>query len=453
MSTAIAPTAPPGARPGGSLEESRQLLRIAGPIILSQLGAVGMNTMDTIMVGPLGAGALAAAGLASSLHVVALMVSTGTLLGMAPLVSRACGAGDLREARHALVQGLWLGLALGVPLTVLNLFGRQIALALGQPRMVAALVGELMHALAWGVVPVLLFAAFRQYLESMGHPRPPMVMTFLGLGVNVFGNRALIYGVPGWVAPMGVVGSGWSTTIVRWAMLVGMAAFLLSHRELHPFRGARLAPERVMLRRIAEIGAPAGAQIGLEVGLFSFAAVMMGWLGTLELGTHQVTLNLAATTFMVALGVSSAGSIRVGQNLGARRPDGVRRAALLTYAFAVGFMALCAVAFLLAPTWLLGLYTHDPGVLRLGRRLLFVGALFQVFDGAQVAGFSVLRGLADTRVPMLLAALAYWVVGVPAAYLLGFHTPLGPSGIWVGLCLALAVAAVLLLARVRAMVR
>jgi MATE family multidrug resistance protein len=452
MNTVLAPPVPPADRPGELLHESGQLLRIAGPIILSQLGAVGMNTMDTLMVGPLGAQALAAAGLASSLHVVGLMVSMGVLLGMAPLVSRAHGAGKMSEARHVLVQGLWLALALGVPLLALNLFGRPIALALGQPPGVAALVGGLMGALAWGVVPMLLFTAFRQFLEAMGRARPPMVMTFLGLGVNFLGNRALIYGVLGWVAPMGVVGSGWATTLVRWAMLAAMATYLLGHRELHPFRGAPVAPERVMLRRIVAIGAPSGAQVGLEIGLFSFAAVMMGWFGTLELGTHQVTLNLAATTFMVALGVSTAGSIRVGQNLGAHRPEAVRRAAVLTYAYSVGFMALCALAYLLAPEWLLALYTHDAGILRLGRRLLFVAALFQVFDGAQVAGFSVLRGLADTRVPMFLAALAYWVVGVPAAYLLGFHSPLGPVGVWAGLCLALAVAAVLLLARVRRVV-
>lgn len=429
--------------------DSAELLRLAGPIILSQLGGVGMNTMDTLMVGPLGAEALAAAGLASSLHVVALMVSMGTLLGMGPLVSRAFGAGDAAAARRVLVQGLWLALALGLPLLVLNLLGRPIALALGQPPGVAALVGGLMGALAWGVVPFLLFSAFRQYLEAVGLARAPMLLTFLGLGVNYLADRALIYGVPGWVQPMGVVGTGWATTAVRWAMLGAMLLFVALRPDLRPFQGVGRRPERALIRRIVEIGAPTGAQIGFEIGLFSFAAVMMGWFGALELGTHQVTINLAATTFMVAMGVSTAGSIRVGQSLGAGRGDAVRRAALLTYAFSVGFMALCAVAFLAVPEWLLELYTRDPGVLRLGRRLLFFAALFQVFDGAQVAGFCVLRGVADTRVPMYLAALAYWAVGVPAAYLLGFHSPLGPSGVWAGLCLSLAVAALLLGARVR----
>jgi MATE family multidrug resistance protein len=459
MPPAAALAAPTPRRPGrrrrGVLlaHEAERLLALAGPIILSQLGGVGMSTMDTLMVGPLGAEALATAGLASSLHMIALMVSAGCLLGMGPMVSQAHGAGDDASASRALVQGLWLALLLAAPIVVLNLLGQPLALALGQTPRIALLVGEFMRALAWGVIPILLFSAFRQYLEGMGAPRAPMVITFLGLAVNFVGNRLLIYGLPGRVPALGVVGSAWSTSIVRWAMLFVMMGYI-AYRHSRAARGGsaplpRLALEGGLLRRILAVGAPAGAQIGLEVGLFSFAAVMMGWFGAVELGTHQVALNLASTTFMVALGVSAAGSIRVGQNLGAGRPAAVRRSVMVTYLLAVGFMALCALAFLTIPEPLLRLYTHDPSILALGRRLLFMAALFQVFDGMQVSGFSVLRGAADTRVPMFLAALAYWVVGAPGAYLLAFHTALGPVGIWAGLCLGLAAAAILLLWRVR----
>lgn len=431
------------------LHEARSLLAIAGPIILSQLGGVGMNTMDTIMVGPLGAEALAAAGLASSLHVVLLMVTTGTVLGMGPLVSQAFGAGDREACRRVLVQGVWLSLALSLPVVALNLVGGPIAVALGQETQVSVLVGGYMAALAWGVVPVLLFMAFRQFLEGMGLTKPAMVITFLGLAVNFVGNRVLIYGVEGWVEPMGVVGSGWSTTAVRWAMLLAMAIYLYRHADLHPFRGVSWAPARALVRRIFSIGAPTGAQVGLEVGLFSFAAVMMGWFGALELGTHQVAINIAATTFMVALGVSLAGSIRVGQHLGAMNPAGVRRATVLTYLLSLVFMGVCALLFLAIPEFLLGLYSRDPEIIALGRRLLLMAALFQLFDGAQVAGFCVLRGAADTRVPMLLAAVSYWVIGVPAAYLLGFVAGFGPVGVWGGLCVGLAAASLMLFYRVR----
>jgi multidrug resistance protein, MATE family len=445
------PVRVPGGRHGGDgllAAEAKGLVRLAGPIILSQLGGVGMVTVDTIMVGTLGANALAAAGLANSLHMAVVMMSTGTLLGMGPLVSRAFGAGDRQECRHVLVQGLWLGLALTIPLMAINFLGGPLGELLGQPDEVTADAGRYMWALSWGILPYLLFTAFRNFLEGMGIAKPAMIITILGLLLNIPANYLFIHGVGGWEGYQ-VVGSAWATTLVRWSMLVGMATYLLGHPELHPFRGVGLRPEGKMFRRIVDVGIPTGAQMGLEVGLFSFAAVMMGWIGADELGTHQVTLNIAATTFMVALGVSLAGSIRVGQNLGGRNPEGARRAVALTYALSVGFMGVCALTFLLAPDALLRLYTDDEAVLRLGRDLLLVAALFQIFDGAQVAGFSVLRGAGDTRVPMILAALAYWVVGAPAAYLLGFHSPLSSVGIWAGLCISLATASVLLLRRVR----
>lgn len=432
------------------LHESRALARLAGPIMLSQLGAVGMNTTDTIMVGPLGAGALAAVGLASALHVTTLMLCTGTLLGMSPLVSQAFGAGDRLECRRVLVQGLWLSLLLTIPVVWITLQGERMALLLGQDPQVAKDVGAYLYAIAWGVLPVALFFAIRQFLDGMGLTRPAMVMTFLGLVLNFFGNKLLIYGWEGAHIPaMGLVGSGWATTVSRWAMLLALVAYLWVNPQLHPLQGISLRPVLSLVRRIAAIGTPAGAMLALEIGLFALAAVMMGWFGPVELGAHQVTLNLASTTFQLGLGVSLAGSIRVGHHLGARSGAGARRAARATYLLAMGAMGLCALVFLGAPGWLLHLYTDDPGVLQLGTRLLYIAALFQLFDAAQVSGVCVLRGAADTRVPAIIATVAYLAVGLPTAYLLGFHTPLGPVGIWTGLCLALATAALLLGARVR----
>jgi multidrug resistance protein, MATE family len=430
-------------------EEGRVLLRLAGPITLSQLGGIGMNTMDTIMVGPLGPESLAAAGLAGALHMAVLLVCTGMLLGMGPLVSQSFGARNRLECRRVFVGGLWLGAVLAVPVFAVNLVGERMSLGLGQEPVVAELAGGYMFALAWGVLPIVLFFACRQFIEGLNLTRAAMVMTFLGLAVNYVGNRILIYGVEGWVPAMGVVGSGWSTTIVRWSMLAAMVVYLVRHRDLQPLTGIRRVPQLPMIRRIASIGWPAGLQVGLEVALFSGAAVMMGWFGAVELGSHQVTINIAATTFMVALGVSIAGSIRVGQLIGADDPRGARRAVVVTYALSLGFMGICALVFLAAPEFLIGLYTREPEILRLGSSLLLVAALFQLFDGAQVAAFSVLRGAADTRVPMVMALLGYWVLGLPCAYLLGFHTGLGPVGVWIGLCFALAAVALLLGWRVR----
>ncbi|HEX2206011.1 MAG TPA: MATE family efflux transporter [Longimicrobium sp.] len=429
--------------------ELRTLLRVAAPIILSQLGGIAMNVTDTIMVAPLGPAALAAAGLGMSVHVTLLMVCTGVLMGMTPLVSQAFGAGERDECRRLLVQGLWLALIVSVPVTLVSLLGRPIALRMGQDPAVAAAGGAFLQALAPGALALVVFAAFRQYLDGMGLTRVAMAITFLGLVANVFANRALIHGVPGFVEPMGVVGAAVATSFVRWVMLVVMVAYVLRRSDLTPVGRAalRLVPAR--LKQIAAIGVPIGAQMGAEVGIFSLAAVMMGWLGPVQFAAHQVVINIASATFMVALGASVAGSIRVGQHVGAGNPRGARRAAVGAYLLSVGFMSLCALLFLAAPRWLISLYTTDPGILRYGTGLLFMAALFQVFDGAQVAGLTALRGAADTRVPMVITLLGYWAVGLPVAYYLGFRTSMAHLGIWTGLVVSLAVVSVFLAWRVR----
>jgi MATE family multidrug resistance protein len=431
------------------IHELRALLRLAGPIIVSQLGQIGMSTADTIMVGPLGAAPLAAVGLGGALHSFTTLVCTGVILGMAPLVSQAFGAGDVQRCREVLVQGIWLALLLSLPVMYVCLLGEELTRALGQEPEVAGLAGGYMRALTVGIPPLFIFLVIRQYLEGMNRSTPAMVLTFVGLALNVVANHLFIHGVAGWIPAMGVAGTGWATSLVRWAMLLGMLLFVFTHRELHPLRGVRLRVDRALLAIMARVGGPVGAQFGLEVGLFSFAAIMMGWLGPIELAAHQVTINIAATTFMVALGVSIAGSIRVGQHVGARRPRGVHRAVLATYLLSVGFMGACALLFVLAPRTLIGLYTRDPEILATGVRLLLVAAAFQVFDGAQVAGFSVLRGAADTRAPMRIAALGYWALGTPVAYLLAFRTGLGATGVWIGLSAGLAATAIMLAGRVR----
>jgi multidrug resistance protein, MATE family len=439
------------------LHELGELMTVAGPLIVSQLGGIAMNTTDTIMVGPLGAESLAGAGLGNAIFMALLVVCTGTLMGMSPLVAQAYGAGDRERCRRLLVQGLWLAAILAVPMTAVSRFGLPIARALDQPESVARLAGGYLGAIAWGVPPMLLFVAFRQYLDGMGRTRPAMVMTFIGVAVNVLGNYLLIYGfslrlplLGTWTVPAGgLVGSGLATSMVRWAMLAAMVAYLLRSAELNPFRGVLLRPDADQLRRMIGIGAPIGGQLAAEVGLFSFAVVLMGWLSPVAQAAHQVTINIASATFMVAMGTSLAGTIRVGQHVGAGSRRGVHRAVLGTYVVATGFMALCALGFLAAPRWIMGLYTHDPRIVAVGLALLAMAALFQVFDGAQVAGLCALRGAGDTRVPMLVTLVAYWGIGAPAAYLLGFHTRMGPQGVWMGLVVGLMAAAVLLAWRVR----
>lgn len=433
----------------GLRAEVRALAILALPIIVSQLGMIGMTTADTVMVGRLGAIPLAAAGLGSAIHTFTVVICTGILLGMAPLVSQAFGAGDRARCRSILIQGLWLSLMLSVPLMLTTIFGKPIARATGVESHVANLTGAYLFSLTVGIPPLLMFTALRQYLEGMGRARPSMVITFIGLATNILVNFILIFGVHGVVRPLGLVGAGYATSIGRWVMVMATLLYIHFHPDIRPFDRVRFSPDRGLLRRIVSIGLPAGAHFGLEVGLFAFAAVMMGWLGPIPLAAHQVVLNLAATTFMVALGVSIAGSIRVGQHIGAARERAVHHAVEATYLLAVGFMFLCALLFLVIPRVLIGLYTQDPAIVTVAIPLLLCAAAFQIFDGAQVAGTGVLRGAADTRVPMIVALFGYWLCGLPVGYWLGFRAGMGAVGVWIGLSVGLAVVALLLLFRVR----
>jgi len=429
--------------------EVRGLLDLAGPIIVSQLGHVGMNTADTVMVGPLGATSLAAAGLGSAMHWLGTIVCVGILLGASPLMAQAFGARDTARCRSVLAQTLWLAVFLAVPVTFVSFAGEAIALIIGQDAQVSALTGDYLAALAPGILPYFLFTALRAYLEAMGHVKAPMIITFIALGLNILFNAVLIYGVEGVIPAMGVVGSGYATSIARWSMVVAVLVFFAARKDIWFHHGDRLRPETSLLRRILRLGGPVGGQFGLEMGLFSFAAIMMGWLGPLELAAHQVTINIASTTFMVALGVSLAGSIRIGHHIGARRPQRMRRAALATYGLAVGFMGICALLFITAPGTLISLYTRDPEIVDLGARLLLVAAAFQMFDGGQVAGVSVLRGAAETRSSAIIAGVGYWAFGVPIGYILAFRFALGPVGVWLGLTAGLFIVALLLALRAR----
>lgn len=430
--------------------ETGGLFRLAGPLVVSHLAIIGMTTVDTLMVAPLGAVPLASMAAAVAIHVFLIMVGSGVVLGMTPLISQAEGASDRPEARRVLIQGLWLAAALSVPLVALSLLGTPLARALGQEPAVARIAGDYLAALAPGIPPLMLFTALRQFIEGLGFTKPSMVMLLGALVLNVLADWALIYGVPALaIPPFGALGSAWATSAVRLALLALMLGYLARHAGLAPFRGVGHRPAPARILTIARIGGPIGGQIGLEVGVFSFAALMMGWFGAAALAAHQITINIAATTFMVALGTSIAGTIRVGQHVGAGRPHRARLAVGSTYLLAVGFMAACAAAFLLFPERLVGLYSADPSVAPVAVTLLLVAAAFQVFDGAQVAGMCVLRGIADTRVPMFIAAVAYWGIGAPVGWAIAFPLGVGPAGIWIGLSIGLAVAAVALMLRVR----
>jgi MATE family multidrug resistance protein len=426
--------------------EFRPMLRLALPVVMAELGWMAMGVVDTLMVGRLGPEAIGAVGMGSSLFMGIVVFAMGLLLGLDTLVSQAFGAGRVEECHRWLVHGVVMSLLVSIPatLSILGLVGWMSGWGINPS--VLQLTQPYLVVLMWSVVPLLLYATFRRYLQGMGVVRPVMVALIAANVTNLVMNWVLIYGRLGAPA-MGVRGSAWATVIAR----IAMAAYLFGVIVLRE-RGRRpglfetpLGVEASRMRRLMALGFPAAAQITLEVGVFAAATALAGRLAPIALASHQIALNIAACAFMVPLGVSSAGAVRVGHAVGRRDSAGAERAGWTAFLFGVAFMSCAAIVFVLAPRALIGAFTADEGVLRVGASLLLVAAVFQLFDGIQGVATGVLRGLGDTRTPMIWNFFGHWVIGLPAGYVLCFVLGLGVVGLWWGLSTGLIICGVALL--------
>jgi MATE family multidrug resistance protein len=427
-------------------QEFRPMFSLAVPVVLAELGWMTMGIVDTLMVGRLGPEAIGAVGIGTSLFMGVCIFAMGLLLGLDTLVSHAFGAGRLDQCHTWLAHGVVLALALAAPMTLVVLALSSALSWWGLHPDVLRLTQPYLNVLAWSVPPLLLYAAFRRYLQGMGVVRPVMIALFMANLFNIVVNWILIFGKCGAPA-MGVRGSAWATVMAR----VAMAAFLLGvilHREYGRRPGLFETPPPIELgrmRRLIGLGLPAASQVTLEVGVFAAATALAGRLAPASLAAHQIAINLAAFTFMVPLGVASAGAVRVGQAVGRRDIAGAARSGWTALLFGVFFMAGAASAFLLIPRALIGAFTLDEAVLEIGVSLLFVAAMFQLFDGLQGVATGVLRGLGDTRSPMLWNLVGHWVIGLPLGYALCFAAGLGVIGLWWGLSTGLIICGVALL--------
>ena len=435
-------------------QEIRDTLHLATPVVLTQLGGIAMGIVDTIMVGRLGPAPLSAVALGNALSFTVIIVCLGTLTALDPLVSQAHGAGRPVEAGRAMHHGAFLALALTVPAMLLLSLAHPLLRRVGEPEPLATNAAAFVHGINFGVLPFLLFTVLRQFMQGISRARPAMVVMILANLLNIFGNWVLIYGHLGAPA-LGSTGSAWSTTICRWAMFLALAIYVCSHRDLRPYLThlPPWPPDRQLLERLLRVGLPAGSQFGLEVGVFASASVLMGWFGTLQLAGHQIALNLCSTTFMVPLGFSATAAVRVGQAIGRGDVAAARRAAFSAFGLGVGFMAIAAICFFAFPELFVRIYTHDPALVQMGVSLLLVGAAFQLSDGTQTIAIGSLRGAADTRFPMMVSFVAYWLVGLPAGYWLAFKAGMGPPGLWWGLTLGLTLVGVTLALRFHLRVR
>ncbi len=427
--------------------ELRPTLALATPIVLAELGWMAMSVVDLIMVGRLGAEAIGAAGIGNVVFFTVTVLGIGILAGLDTFVSQAFGAGRVGECHRWLVQGLYLALGCA-PLLMALIFGTVPWLGRwGIDPAVVARAGPYLGVQALSLPMLLVYFALRRYLQAMNLVRVAMATLLIANVLNLVGNWALIHGRLGLPA-LGLTGSAWATLISRTAMALILGGYAIWHSARH---GTGLgqtprAPDCSELRRLIGLGLPAAGQALLEVGVFGAAAVLAGRLGAIPLAAHEVVLHATCVSFMVPMGLSAAGSVRVGQAIGRGDRPGAARAGWSALVISTGFMTVSALLFLLLPQQILGTFTNDRAVLAAGLPLLWAAALFQIFDGIQVTAIGCLRGQGDTHSPMYVGMAAYWLFGLPLGAVLAFRSGWGVFGIWVGLTTGLIAAGLILLA-------
>jgi MATE family multidrug resistance protein len=445
--------APTAAAPRGAWRaELAETWRLALPVVAVQVGLMLMGVVDTMMVGRLNAESLAAVALGTLYVYNVSSLASGTLLALDPVVAQAIGARDAPAVAHGVQRGVVLALLLSVPTALAMLPAGPVLRALGQPERVVAAAARYVALSAPGVPAMLGFVVLRQTLQAMGQTRAIVVAIVVANVLNAVLDWGLIFGRLGMPA-LGTDGSALATTVARWTMafVVLAAAWRRLRPTLVPWQRAAARP--AALARLARVGLPIGLQQTLEYSAFGAVGLLMGHLGAVAMAGHQATINLASLTYMVPLGVGAAAAARVGRAVGAGDASAARRAAGAAMAWGIGFMLASALVLLLAPRALARLYTPDPAVVAVAASIIPLAGVFQVFDGLQVVSLGVLRGVGDTRVPMVVNVVGFWLVGIPVGVWLGVGRGMGPAGLWLGLVAGLAAVGLVLGARVRVALR
>jgi multidrug resistance protein, MATE family len=425
--------------------------RLAAPLAIAQLSQMAMSVTDTILLGSLGPDALAAGGLGANLFFVVVTLLQGVLTSVSVSVSHARGAQADHRVPHIYWSGFVLSVLLCVPAFVLLSLATPILSAVGEPALLAHNVGEYTAILRWGALGSLIgVGLMRSFLPAIGAAKRLLWVSIAGVVFNGFLNYGLIHGA--WHLPrLGFLGSATATTITVWLSALVLTGWLhLRPRYRHFVVATR--PRLPLMTELFGIGWPVAITYGVETTLFLATGLMVGVLGESQLAAHQIALNVASVAFMVPLAIGQAANVRVGYWSGANQPLAARHAGFVALALGVAFMSMSAIVLITAPRWIVGLYLHldDPAnaaTVSLASSLLGVAAIFQIVDGMQTVGSGCLRGLKDTRVPMIAAAFGYWGIGFPTGYTLAFHFGLGARGLWWGLAAGLASVALLMTLR------
>lgn len=438
----------PRASVGG---QARALLLLGVPLIGSHIAQMLISVTDTLMMGWYGIPELAALSVSGPIFHIVFILGSGFAWAVMPMVASFAANEDDRQIRRVTRMGLWLAILYGVLALPLFFFFGRIFLLIGQEPEVSRLAGVYMTIMGFGMIPAILVMVLKSYLSALELTRAILIVTLAAVGLNALINYMLIFG--NWGAPeMGVAGAGYASLFSNAFSFVGLSLYAVWRRPDHELFRNFHRPDWEAFGRVFRLGWPIGLTSVAEVALFAASAVMMGWLGTIALAAHGIALNITALSFMVFVGLSQAITVRVGKAWGREDRDTVRLASLAGLVLALIAAALISVAFIFFPNPLVGAFL-DPNepqravILSAGASLLAVAALFQLVDAGQVMALGMLRGVQDTRVPMVMAIVSYWVIGLPVSYLLGFTFGFGGVGIWLGLTVGLAVACVLMQAR------
>lgn len=427
-------------------QEMRISVKLSYPIVIAQIGTVLMNVAANMMVGKLGAGAIASVGIGNSIYILVAVVGMGTMAVLSPQVATARGRNDIEECRGLLQTAIRLSIGIGIILALVLLFLASVFHIFRQEPEVTTLAGKYLTITALSTIPMMIFIGLKSYTDGLSYTRVAMVITLTGLVLDVFLNWTLIYGNLGMPA-LGVTGAGIAILITRTYMAAAMFLYLRNSPAFSVYRQTFTGSIRPLTGRVLRLGLPGGFQYFFEVGAFSGSAVMAGWIGTAELAAHEIAISLAALAYMVASGNAAAGSIRVGEAVGVGSRAAIIRTGTVAILISVAFMLVTCLLFVTANVQLVGLYINDTKVLPIATSLLIIAGIFQISDGVQVASLGILRALSDVNIPTVVTLFAYWVIGIPLGYWLTFSLGYGVEGIWYGLLAGLTASAALLTAR------
>ena len=434
----------------------RTNLKLAIPVVISQLGHTVVHTADSIIVGHFaGTVQLAAVSLVNSIFMVIMVIGIGISYGITPLIAQENGRRHHNECGKLLMNSLFINILSGILLFLFIYFGSLAVIdRLDQNPEVVVYAKSYLGLISISIIPLMIFSTFKQFAEGLGFTKQAMSISIWGNVINICLGITFVKGLFG-IEPMGVRGVGWSTLIDRIIMSLAMMMYVFRSRHftryLKYFAISQLNRARTL--SIVKIGGPVSLQYAFEVSAFSGAAILMGTLGAVEQAAHQVAIAMAAMTYMMASGISAAATIKTGNNFGLKNFAELRSSAISSYHIVLVFMTATAILFIGLHNVLPWMYTSDLAVITIASQLLIIAGIFQLFDGAQVVGLGILRGVGDVNIPTAITFIAYWIIGLPVAYVLGIEAGLGANGIWYGLTLGLLVSAGLLFVRFQLITR